>query len=68
MIKYAVPTELIQELLDLGLCKTEDDAREKVASGEAPQLIKQAQLALLKKEGLYDDAVTSSSKKSNRDI
>jgi len=65
MIKYAVSAELIQELLDLGLCKTEDDAREKVASGSAPELIKQAQLKLLKKEGLYEAANESSNSKGS---
>ena len=48
MIKYSVPGELIQELLDLGLCETEESAREKVASGEAPELIKEAKLKILK--------------------
>jgi hypothetical protein len=40
------------ELLDLGVCRTEEDAREKVASGEAPGLIKEAKLKLLDSEGL----------------
>jgi len=52
MIKYAVPTGLMTELLDLGVCRTEEDAREKVASGEAPGLIKEAKLKLLNSEGL----------------
>tara|TARA_B100001250_G_scaffold371946_1_gene357069 strand:- start:1592 stop:1789 length:198 start_codon:yes stop_codon:yes gene_type:complete len=65
MIKYAVSAELIQELLDLGLCRTEDDAREKVASGAAPELIKQAHLELLKKEGLYAKPNESSSSKGS---
>jgi len=39
--KYAVPTELVDQLIKKGICNNEEDAREKVASGEAPALLKE---------------------------
>ena len=42
MEKYAVPTKDVQELVDSGLAKDEKDAIEKIASGEADKLVKQA--------------------------
>ncbi len=45
IVKYAVPNELATKLLALGLCETEEDAIEKVASGEAQEMIKQAEAA-----------------------
>jgi hypothetical protein len=50
MIKYAVPNDLVVELMNLGVCKTEEEAREKVASGEAVELIKEAKVDILQKE------------------
>ena len=39
MIKYSVPNELVSKLLELEICETEEEAIEKVASGEALRLI-----------------------------
>ena len=50
MYKYAVPNSLISDLVHLGICKTEEDARQKVASGEAPELIKEAKAKILREE------------------
>tara|TARA_Y100000310_G_C20441610_1_gene696401 strand:- start:433 stop:681 length:249 start_codon:yes stop_codon:yes gene_type:complete len=44
MIKYSVPDNLVKELLKLQVCATEEEAIEKVASGEAPSIIKKAKL------------------------
>jgi hypothetical protein len=42
LIKYGVNREELLKLLELGICQTEEEALEKVASGEASGLIKQA--------------------------
>lgn len=42
MTKYGVNREELIKLLELGVCQTEEEALEKVASGEAAGLIKQA--------------------------
>ena len=42
MEKYGVNKALIRELMALGLVKTEEEGREKVASGQAEGLIKLA--------------------------
>ena len=39
MIKYSVPNELVSKLLELEIYETEEEAIEKVASGEALRLI-----------------------------
>jgi hypothetical protein len=44
MDKYAIPIDLVKELLELKACETEEEAIEKVASGEAPCIIKEAKL------------------------
>lgn len=41
MIKYSVPQELVDKLLALRLCQTEQEALEKVASGEATGMLEQ---------------------------
>ena len=45
MIKLGIPQSQVAELLSLGVCTDEQDAIEKVASGEAAPLIKEAHLA-----------------------
>lgn len=40
--KYSVDMKLVKELLALGACSTEQEALEKVASGEGPALVKEA--------------------------
>ena len=44
MDKYAIPNDLVKELLELKACETEEEAMEKVASGEAPCIIREAKL------------------------
>lgn len=51
MEKYAVPDELANQLLMFGVCNTQEEALEKVASGEAPLLLKKVQLAALTQMG-----------------
>ena len=43
MIKYAVPRDMAERLLELGLCASEEDALEKVAAGLAEDMIKTAE-------------------------
>jgi len=43
MTKYGVNREELLKLLSLGICQTEDEALEKVASGQAAELIKTAE-------------------------
>lgn len=53
MEKYAVPQHLVKELIRLGLCQSEEDALEKVASGEASEMIKEATSKRPEKEEDY---------------
>jgi hypothetical protein len=39
MEKYGTPKELVDKLIALGLCQTEEEALEKVASGEVTTLL-----------------------------
>ena len=43
MVKYAVPRDMAERLLELGLCDSAEDAMEKVAAGLAEGMIKQAE-------------------------
>jgi len=43
MEKYSVPRALVEKLIKLGLCQSEEEALEKVASGTAEGLIKKAE-------------------------
>jgi len=49
MTKYGDSSQVIATLIKMKLCETEDDAMEKVASGEAPGMIKGF------KKKLFDD-------------
>tara|TARA_B100000131_G_C17743058_1_gene461917 strand:- start:140 stop:334 length:195 start_codon:yes stop_codon:yes gene_type:complete len=62
MNKYAVPNDLVAELIELGVCKTEEDAREKVASGSAPDLIKEAKAKTIEEEQAVIGAFLSTGK------
>lgn len=53
MEKYAVPQHLVKELIRLGLCESEEAAIEKVASGEALEMIKEASSKKPEKEEDY---------------
>jgi hypothetical protein len=46
MEKYGVSSELALSLVALGVCETEQEALEKVASGEAQGMIKEAKQKL----------------------
>lgn len=45
MEKYGINQEEVDRLLKLKVCKTEQEAIEKVASGESTELIKEAEEA-----------------------
>lgn len=47
MIKYSIREDLARLLIEHGLCQTEEEAVEKVASGEA--------VAMLKTAGVYTE-------------
>ena len=43
MEKYGVNREQVEKLIRLKVCETEEEAIEKVASGEATELVKEAE-------------------------
>ena len=51
MDKYGTPNVAIEQLIKLGICQSEAEAREKVASGQADGLIKEA----MKKQAKPED-------------
>ena len=52
MEKYGDASKVVETLLKMKVCETEEEAMEKVASGEAPDLIKDFKMRL------FNDMVT----------
>jgi hypothetical protein len=56
MEKYGDSTQVVATLIKMKLCESEDEAMEKVASGEAPSMIKDFKMKLFNDmTKLYDE-------------
>lgn len=54
MDKYGTPREVLDRLLELGIVKTEEEGLEKVASGEAAQLLAMSSYAQARRKAAAD--------------